>query len=73
MRDVSQNKPLSKREEKEFKEFESVIVREQQGFYPMGVALIGIQEQKLYRTQFNTFEEYLKVVCSLCERQYGTV
>ena len=69
MNDSSKNKPLSRREEKLLAEFESIVAKHQKDFYPVGLALIAIQEQKLYRTQCDTFEGYLNEVCNLCERQ----
>ena len=52
--------PLSVRELKRLSELEAVIAENFKGFVAVGVALAEIQEQRLYREQFPTFEDYCK-------------
>lgn len=61
-------KPLSVREKKKLKEFESVIDGYQRGFYEVGMALASIQAEKLYRLQAETFEQYGNEVWGMAER-----
>ena len=51
--------PLSKREEMLLADLESVIEANMNGFVLAGSALAKIRDQRLYRIQYPTFEEYL--------------
>lgn len=51
--------PLSQREEALLAELEGVIATNMKGFVLVGMALAQIKEERLYRVQYPTFEEYL--------------
>ena len=56
---VNPPEPLSQREEKLLSELEDVIETNMKGFVLVGMALTKIRDQRLYRIQYSTFEEYL--------------
>lgn len=60
-------KPLSMREEKKLEELEKVIEFYRRGFHSVGMALISIRDEKLYRLQADTFEIYANEVWGLKE------
>ena len=51
---------LNIQEQEKLKECELVIKTGLETFYQVGQALVEIQESKLYRQDFNTFDEYLQ-------------
>ena len=51
---------LNIQEQEKLKECELVIKTGLETFYQVGQALLEIQESKLYRQEFNTFDEYLQ-------------
>lgn len=61
-------KPLSEREETLLAELEAVIETNMKGFVLVGMALAEIRDQRLYRTQYPTFEEYLLRVWDMARR-----
>lgn len=61
-------KPLSEREETLLAELEAVIETNMKGFVLVGMALAQINEQRLYRVQYPTFEEYLLKVWDMARR-----
>lgn len=61
-------KPLSEREESLLAELEAVIETNMKGFVLVGMALAQINEQRLYRVQYPTFEEYLLKVWDMARR-----
>ena len=50
--------PLSSQEEEEFLNYESIIEKGLQTFFEVGQALTQIRDQKLYRKDYSTFEDY---------------
>jgi len=56
---VNPPEPLSQREEKLLAELEAVIDANMKGFVLVGMALAQIRDQRLYRVQYPTFEEYV--------------
>lgn len=52
--------PLSSTEQRDFERIESVIAAKLAAFFEVGFALIEIQQRKLYRAEFKTFEEYCR-------------
>jgi len=52
--------PLSEREKKVFTELESEIEQNLRGFKRVGYALSVIRDQRLYRIDYDTFEEYCR-------------
>jgi|GEM_PF-2311062 len=60
--------PLSQREEKLLADLEGVIETNMKGFVLVGMALATIKNQKLYRIQYPTFEEYLLRVWDIAAR-----
>jgi len=60
--------PLSQREEKLLIELEAVIDANMKGFVLVGMALATIKNQKLYRIQYPTFEEYILRVWDMAAR-----
>ena len=61
-------KPLSEREETLLAELEAVIETNMKGFVLVGMALAQINEQRLYRVRYPTFEEYLLKVWDMARR-----
>ena len=61
-------KPLSEREEKLLAELEAVIETNMKGFVLVGMALTQIRDQRLYRIQYPTFEEYLLKVWDMARK-----
>lgn len=55
---------LTKTETKRLDELEAVIERGKQTFIEVGLALTEIREQRLYKSEFKTFEEY-------CQKRWG--
>jgi len=55
-------RPISRAEKKRLDELETVIKRNFRAFYAVGKALQEIRDRKLYRSQFATFEGYVKQV-----------
>ena len=51
--------PLTQQEETLFAELEAVIEANMKGFVLVGMALAKIRDQRLYRIQYPTFEDYL--------------
>ena len=49
---------LSQAETDRLQQLETVIHRGKQAFIEVGVALMEVRESRLYRSEFNTFEEY---------------
>lgn len=60
--------PLSQREEALLAELEGVIATNMKGFVLVGMALGQIKEERLYRVQYPTFEEYLLRVWDMARR-----
>ena len=52
--------PLSVVEQSELSNLESIIEKNLQPFYEVGVALTKIRDQRLYRENHETFQEYCK-------------
>jgi hypothetical protein len=50
--------PLTRTERQELDRLEAVIEQGLPTFYAVGAALVTIRNQRLYRTEFRTFEEY---------------
>jgi hypothetical protein len=57
-----EEKPLSTPEMQLLAELESVILENLKGYVKVGAALAEIRERRLYRTEHQTFEEYVKDV-----------
>lgn len=51
---------LTDQEKQELMVLESIIEKDLHSFYEVGIALIRIRDERLYRETFSTFEEYLR-------------
>ncbi|AUI68133.1 DUF488 domain-containing protein [Beggiatoa leptomitoformis] len=60
------NTPLSPNEFQEFAQHEAIVKEGLQTFYDIGEALLTIRDKRLYRAEFNSFEEY-------CQEKWGFV
>ena len=58
--ELVQDTPLSVREEKRLAELEQIIQENFLGFVAVGQALAEIREQRLYRVDYPTFEDYCR-------------
>lgn len=58
--EIIEEKPLSVAETKRLAELETVIEENFKGFVAVGSALAEIREQRLYRKQYPTFEDYCR-------------
>lgn len=56
---IHSEQPLTQQEETLFAELEAVIEANMKGFVLVGMALAKIRDQRLYRIQYPTFEDYL--------------
>lgn len=65
---INPPEPLSQREEKLLAELEAVIDANMKGFVLVGLALTQIRDQRLYRVQYPTFEEYVLRVWDMARR-----
>lgn len=52
--------PLSSTEQRDFERIESVIAAKLAAFFEVGFALMQIKQRRLYRAEFQTFEEYCR-------------
>jgi hypothetical protein len=55
------SEPLSKREKGVLNAAEGLIAKHLATFFEVGAALLGIREQRLYREEFSSFEEYCRI------------
>ena len=62
--------PLTTNERMELETLEGIIAKEMGSFMAVGKALLTIRDQKLYREQFRTFNDYCKAKWGL-ERTYA--
>jgi hypothetical protein len=57
---VQEQAALTSAEQQRLQDFESTIQRGLQTFYEVGSALMAIREQRLYRAEYGTFEDYCR-------------
>jgi len=58
---IKSGDPLAPDEAAEFQRLEQIVDKGMKSFIEAGVALMEIREQRLYRAEYGTFEEYLSV------------
>lgn len=66
---IHSEQPLTQQEETLFAELEAVIEANMKGFVLVGMALAKIRDQRLYRIQYPTFEDYILRVWDMAARR----